>query len=171
MNMHSSWCTMKLKSVVLIVAVTLLLACGGEYEIEAVEVRRNAGSTGVSGPLHCDPQVLRPGDTLAIEMRVPHPLELAIVAPDGAYYYLQAADDSVPSRLSANEFAELAVVHIDVDSATGIQWVNGKPTKSRIFEIVGEYEVILAENIETEPENTISYTQQITYAAWEERGP
>jgi hypothetical protein len=162
---------MKPQSVLFIVAVTLLLACGGEYENEAVEARRNAGSTDVSGPLHCDPQVLRPGDTLAIEMRIPHPLELAIVAPDGAYYYLQAADDSVPSQLSANEFAELAVVHIDVDSATGIQWVNGKPTKRRIFEILGEYEVILAENLETEPENTIWHTQQLTYAALVERGP
>ena len=56
-------------------------------------------------------------------------------------------------------------------SATGIKWVNGKPIRSRIFEILGEYEVILAENLETEPENTISYTQQITFSALEEQGP
>ncbi len=143
-----------MKAVAIACCVTLA-ACGGEAGEPESQPRA----------LWCYPETLEAGDTLTIEMAIPHPLELAISDPNNNWLYLQFSDPDLPSNVPPDEFAQMSELTLAVSSAEATRWIDGSPSKHPIFEAAGRYTIHLAENLETDAENTLYFSQSVTYTA------
>jgi hypothetical protein len=107
---------------------------------------------GASAEFRCSPDTLRTGGSVTIEMGANHPGELAAVSPGGGWYYFQGSSRAV--LMPAEAFKKATQIEIPHD-IQGIVYKDGKPMKKALFSAAGRYEIVLAENLETEPENTL----------------
>ena len=106
--------------------------------------------------------VLLLGPALSIPLQSNHPQQLAVRNPSGRYIYLVA--DDIPYRLmSEAEFALAHSLELHNQSTFGTMFVEGKPVHSQAFSDPGVYLVYLADNLETEPENTNSVAIELEY--------
>ncbi len=114
------------------------------------------------GALKSSPRVLYHGDTLTLAMPAHHPQGLAIKTPADDWYYLQ--DPTAASRLMAKEdFARLTRLEIPTAELQAIRWVGGRAEKAKVFTQTGEYLIYMADNLETEPENTFHFMTTVYY--------
>jgi len=99
--------------------------------------------------------------TVAVTMKTPHPAEMLVNTPDGQSLFLRAAD--IPFQYpNTNDFESLESFTLNrISRAT---WFNdwGEPEAALILGPGGTYEIVLADNLETERENTLSFTCEFT---------
>jgi hypothetical protein len=76
-------------------------------------------------------------------MQVPHPENALIYRPDGKTVWLQTSTD----------FGNLSNWQI-TSGTIGTVWINGKATAQKVIKGKGIYHLYIADNLETEPENT-----------------
>ena len=100
--------------------------------------------------------------TGAIEISLPkiHPKNLAIYSPNGQFFILHSKDDAVkimPYQL----FAGAEVIKIKISDTQGLTWIDGKKSLMNVFNEKGEYTIYLADDLETEPENTFFHSEKI----------
>lgn len=97
----------------------------------------------------CSPQKIHDGGTLTIRMSVPHPQELAILAPDNSYHYLWRPDRSIEEAVT---FTNTAVVRLPVSTVQA-----SSSAGELLFNRPGWYTVQLSKNLEREnSEKTMS---------------
>jgi hypothetical protein len=89
--------------------------------------------------------------TVIVTMEIPHPNHVLAYRPDGEIVWLQTGPEYIHKQLP--NFSELKTWIITSESK-GTVWVNGKATIQPIIKGKGRYHLYIAENIETEPENT-----------------
>ena len=89
--------------------------------------------------------------TILITMRVPHPKHALVYRPDGSTVWLQTSTDFVHEQTS--DFGNLSKWQI-TSSTVGTVWIDGKATTQKVIKGKGVYHLYIAENLETEPENT-----------------
>ena len=89
--------------------------------------------------------------TILITMRVPHPKHALVYRPDGSTVWLQTSTDFVHEQIS--DFGNLSKWQI-TSSTVGTVWIDGKATTQKVIKGKGVYHLYIAENLETEPENT-----------------
>jgi len=116
------------------------------------------------GILQFDSKNLHKGDTLSITMPLPHPKELAVRAPDGRWFYLQVEDEGAGEMLMPSEqFSTLQKLELNTGQLVARYWDDGKAMRAKIFTQTGDYLIYMADNLETEPENTLSFASIIRY--------
>ena len=103
-----------------------------------------------ASPISCN--VTNEGNILVI-MKVPHPDHALIHRPDGETVWLQSSSDYVHKQMQ--DFSNLKNWVITPESK-GTVWVNGKATEQSIINGKGKCNLYIAENTETERENTYS---------------
>lgn len=111
-----------------------------------------AGRTQKAG-LSCSPKTLKSGDTLILRFRMPHPKELAILAPDRRVWYFlvyQPSESTPMPIIDKARFAGMHELRLPVSTARGVPWVAGKNSSEIIFQQAGKYEVVLTDILETE---------------------
>jgi hypothetical protein len=115
-------------------------------------------------PLSCEPKKLRPGDTLILQFRLPHPKELAIRAPGNVWYFLVYEPDKNTPQPAVDKaaFAQMREMRLPVRTAEGTPWAAGKTKNGRIFQQSGTYEVVLTDNLESE--GVPAFRCRITFA-------
>ena len=86
-----------------------------------------------------------------VTMEVPHPNHALIYRPDGETVWLQTSSEYLHGQVP--NFDELRTWVISSESQ-GTVWVDGKATVQAIIKGKGRYHLYIAENTETEPENT-----------------
>jgi len=91
-----------------------------------------------------------------------HPTELAIVSPENQWFYLQGNDIKKP-HMQAEDFKQSKSYSIETHSLKAVQWIDGKATVSPVFTVPGIYEIYLSDNLETEPENALTFIKRIKY--------
>jgi len=89
-----------------------------------------------------------------------HPTELAIASPDNQWFYLQGKDIK-KTYMQADEFKHAKSLTIDPKSLKAIQWVEGKSIVSPVFTAPGIYEIYLSDNLETEPDNALTFIKKV----------
>lgn len=91
--------------------------------------------------------------TVMVTMKIPHPNHALVYRPSGETVWLQTSSEYIHKQVP--NFSELKIWVISSESK-GTVWVNGKATVQPIIKGKGEYHLYIAENLETEPENTYS---------------
>lgn len=90
-------------------------------------------------------------NTVIVTMEVPHPNHAIVQRPDGETVWLQTSSDYIHTQVP--NFSELKTWVISPKSE-GTVWVNGKAMVQPIIKGQGKYLLYIAENTETERENT-----------------
>ena len=96
-------------------------------------------------------------DTLSLSIPSDITAEVAVLTPDGEMIYLHAPDAA--QLWPAN--AQPAQLQLDIATAQGQAWRDGQPTPTQTFTTPGTYQIIIADNLETEPENTTWLTYEV----------
>ncbi|GEM_PF-4737186 len=89
--------------------------------------------------------------TVIVTMEIPHPNHAIVHRPGGETVWLQTSPEFIHKQVS--NFSRLKTWVISSESK-GTVWVNGKATVQPIIKGKGKYHLYIAENTETEPENT-----------------
>jgi hypothetical protein len=89
--------------------------------------------------------------TVIVTMEIPHPNHALVYRPSGETVWLQTSSEYIHKQVP--NFSEIKTWIISSESK-GTVWVNGKATVQPIIKGKGKYHLYIAENIETEPENT-----------------
>lgn len=105
-------------------------------------------NAGQAAPIRCD---VVDGNTVVVTMKTPHPEEALVYRPGGETVWLHTSAQYLPK--GTERFGDLGKWVISPDS-TGTVWVDGKATVQPVIKEQGRYHLYIAENAETEPENT-----------------
>jgi hypothetical protein len=98
--------------------------------------------------LSCSPSILTETSTLTLRFKLPHPAELAIVAPDGTYFFLALDDEG--ALMDTESFGKLSKLDLPVATAMARPFIYGRDEDERIFQKPGVYEIRLSDNLETD---------------------
>lgn len=101
-------------------------------------------------------------DSLTIRYPQHHPSKLAIQDPE--HVWLVIHEPGVNTGLMTDtKFRHSTCLTIQVAKLTGVTWVDGKKIRRKVFSKPGTYTIYMADNLETEPENTFSFQQTLRY--------
>jgi len=116
------------------------------------------------GILKFNTKQLSKGEVLKITLPLPHPKELAIKSPTGQWFYLHIEDEGENNKLMPSlEFTNITKLNLNTATLQAIFWKNGKAIKENVFTTTGDYLIYMADNMETEPENTLHFASIINY--------
>jgi hypothetical protein len=105
-------------------------------------------SIGYASPIDCN---VTDEGVVIVTMEIPHPNHALVNRPSGETVWLQTSSEYIHEQIP--NFGELKNWLISSES-TGTVWVNGKATVQPIIKGKGRYHLYIAENPETELENT-----------------
>jgi len=91
-----------------------------------------------------------------------HPKEFGIETPEGDWFFIHGESYGLEfwpyeTKIKAKD------ILLDPTSLTGMKWVNGVKITTPVFTSKGVYKIYLADNLETEAENTYSLSVDVTY--------
>jgi len=103
--------------------------------------------------LQVHPKSISAGENFRLTFPQLHPRKLSIRTPSGGWYSIHDSDEGV-FILPLKKYIKSTELKLNPLILQGITWVNGKKIKEKVFQKQGEYLVYMANNLETEPENT-----------------
>lgn len=113
-----------------------------------------ASPTSPKKMLSCSPTVVRPGSELTLHFAMPHPAELAVVAPDGTWFFLvyEPAGEPAEKQPLADKasFQKMTDMHFDISGAKAAPWIYGRNSKEPIFSQPGKYRFVLSDVLGTD---------------------
>ncbi len=117
--------------------------------------------------LTCSPDTLYQGDTLRLYMATPHGGQLAIIDPDGIYFFVvyEQPMPGKPSLMPTDEFATRDSLLIATAETKAAPWVSGRDQNELIFTKPGRYTALLAHKLETDAPQPPLYRCVVTYVA------
>ena len=122
-----------------------------------------AGLLTLAGQKYTGPDVLPhrvcPSDEILITEPTSYGLGLAVYTPDGRYLFLAAHRHAT---LLPNYWTEHSV-RLRARDVIGFDYDDGRPYIRPIFREAGVYGFYFAENLETEPENTLGFLRKVTF--------
>ncbi len=101
-----------------------------------------------AAPIEC---LKHENNSVTVKMDIPHPKEALIYRPSGEVVWLQ--NDAALVHKQIKNFENLQEWKIDSDTF-GTVYKNGKPYIEQALDGKGVYHLYIAENVETERENT-----------------
>jgi hypothetical protein len=108
---------------------------------------------GTPGKMTCTPTTLRAGDTLTLNMPVPHGQYLAVSVPDGRFFFLvseQLLDAAYFwSLVPAEAFRTIPTFRIPTDVRARPS-VYGRTLREAVFVEPGTYRITMGENLSTD---------------------
>lgn len=136
---------MNIKEMIFIFLVLSIvpISCGNEY------IHKKYPDSD-QGALKCFPRVFSSNSEITLKLPGKHPRNLAIQDPVGNWYYVMGDGGLV----KYSDFISGREIKLKVNDVKGILWVDGKKEVRNVFEKPGEYLLYMADNLETEPENT-----------------
>ncbi len=145
----------------ILLCIFLLVPC---FMIEAAQENTvQSGEQGrKSGPIIIYPSIVSPATNITITFPKNHPKNVSIRSPGGEWYVVHEKSERV-SLLPYRQFLLATSVKKRVSEIRGVKWFDGKRIVERVFNEPGEYLFYMADNLETEPENTYSMMATIVY--------
>ncbi|MFW9845847.1 MAG: hypothetical protein ACFFD6_03800 [Candidatus Thorarchaeota archaeon] len=107
----------------------------------------------ISGIVYADPitcNVASDGE-VNISMIAPHPEHALVHRPDGETVWLQTSPEYIHKQIENFGALETWVI---TPETKGTVWIDGKASVQPIIQGNGKYHLYIADNLETEPENT-----------------
>ena len=119
---------------------------------EGGKVQRNVASP--IPQLICSPKTLQIGDTVTLRMPTPHGGYLAVINPEGAFYFV--VDPLVDSRpvhysfVRSEDFKNMATLRLPTSVRAPARVYGRDSTLESVFGKAGEYEIRVGENLESD---------------------
>jgi hypothetical protein len=113
-----------------------------------------------SGVVHVCPSTLRGDSVATLTIGEQHPTGFAVRRPDGSW--IDLAGDGVV-HTSIEDFSALAKFVFVPEFLIGTEWIDGRPTESRVFLGAGRYIFYFADNLDTEAENTYAIALAVEF--------
>lgn len=140
---------MELSRTLLVLALTaiwLLAGCTGSSQ--------TAPTNGATGFL-ISPKAIGQDQAITITLPAIHPSKLAIRDNMGTWHYIHDVDEKI-LLMSTGDFDQAREIRILPSQVTGVSWNDGRRVEDVVFSGPGEYLIYLADDLETEPDNTFS---------------
>jgi len=142
----------------------LILVCCMLSEIESnaqlTKPVRTAGRSARKSRLSCAPRKLFRGDSLRLNMSVPHGGDLAVIAPGGDYFFLSFwqpdKTDARQSLFDWEAFKSRRQLTLDTARLKTKPYIAGRDEPELVFNRTGWYRVRLSENLETDDGTPVS---------------
>ncbi len=99
---------------------------------------------------------------LRIHLPSQHPKNFSIETPNGDWFVLQDSQANIELMPQA-QFDSSTRIELVLADIKGTTWRSSVRAEEIIFKISGKYKIYFADNLETEPENTFSFMQEITF--------
>lgn len=95
-------------------------------------------------------------------IRVPelHPSSISIRDPMGIWHVVHNSEEKI-FILPEHEYVKARKIDITPSKLMGISWINGKKLEGLVFGLSGEYLIYMADNLETEPDNTFHFMGKV----------
>jgi hypothetical protein len=126
----------------------------------SVAAARQANDSGLP-PLNCTPGSFGPGDTLTLQMRVPHGDYLTVTPPSGPAYFIIYPQWGNPRRrfslLPSDDFKRVSTLRLPSDVRAIVRVINRDTVPEPVFATPGRYVLRMGENFEGDYGN-VSYT-------------
>lgn len=134
-----------------ILTALFVLACGVAPAVAQIKPQPSEADARRRVRLACSPRELFRGDTLRLEMTVPHGRDLAVIGPGDDYYFLKSWEPE-DKEATADWFAFERQPTFDLPTLTTVgEWTGmGDPRWERVFNKTGWYEVRISYNLETD---------------------
>jgi len=114
------------------------------------------GDTSRPALVLCSPKHIALGDILTVRIPSPTLDEMAVSDPSGRWFYLQGSGVIQP-LLDERQFAEAEKITLDTGTLVGTVYIDGSGKQLPVFTVPGQYRIHLSDNLETEPENSLSF--------------
>ena len=122
----------------------------------SVAAARQVNDSG-SPPLTCAPDSFGPGDTLTLQMRVPHGDYLTVTPPNGPTYFIVYPQWGNPRRrfslIPSDEFKLVATLKLPADVRGIVRVVDRDTVLDPVFTAPGKYLLRMGENFEGDYSN------------------
>ena len=112
--------------------------------------------------LQAYPKSISAGESFRLTFPQLHPNKLSLRTPSGSWYSIHDSDEGV-FLLPLKKYIKSTELRLNPLTLQGVTWVNGKKIKEKVFQKQGEYLVYMANNLETEPENTFHFMTIIKF--------
>ncbi|RMG35454.1 MAG: hypothetical protein D6732_09285 [Methanobacteriota archaeon] len=113
-----------------------------------------ASSIGEEEEMNCSPDTVYKGDTISIEMSIPHGGYLGIITPNGDFFFVcwSQRDKNSPLQplIQSEEFVNVEKIELITDKTLATPWIYGAKSNELIFTNTGEYRILMGENLETD---------------------
>ena len=146
----------------LIKRLLLTLAFFAAFNCNAAETRNVAPIKVDKSQLIIRPNVVAAGDVIIISLPKKHPQKMSIKSPSGEWFVVHEKSEKI-YFLPKHKFSSATSIQKKVAKIKGVKWVDGKRTVEPVFNEPGEYLFYMADNLETEPENTFSMMGTVIY--------
>ena len=134
-------------------AVILLFGCSNKSK-ENNEKQNRAIAFSVN------PEIVSKTDSIQITFPESHPSKLSVITPDGQLYIIHSEEDLI-EFLPYEEFKDAKSIEIPIATVKGTTWIDGKKSDLLVFDKKGKYSIYMADNLETEPDNTFNFKKDI----------
>lgn len=126
-------------------------------------VSLSCGAGGVPEPvLVIKPKVVTANDVITISFPRNRPKKMSIRSPSNEWYVVHEKSEKI-YLLPKNNSSKITSVQKKVSEINGVKWDDGKRVVEPVFSAPGEYLFYMADNLETEPENTFHLMRTVTY--------
>ena len=102
------------------------------------------------------PNSISSGESIRLTFPQNHPHNMAIRNPSGIWYSIQNSSDNI-FILPRKKYEVATGLQLNTLEIEGTTWINGVKVKEKIFQKQGDYLIYMANNLETEPENTFHF--------------
>ncbi len=107
------------------------------------------------------PEKVTINESFQINLPKIRPSKIAIKTPLNEWYIAHDIDENI-FTVPFSEFEKSNIIVIIPSRLKGIVWKNGQKQVHHVFHIPGKYFIYLADNLETEPENTFLLEGAVT---------
>lgn len=112
-------------------------------------------------PLRCAPESFGPGDTLTLQMRVPHGDYLTVTPPSGPTHFIVYPQWGNPRRrfslIPSDDFKRVSTLRLPSDVRAIVRVIDRDTILDPVFATPGKYILRMGENLEGDYGN-VSYT-------------
>ena len=117
-------------------------------------------------PLSCTPETFGPGDTLKLQMRVPHGDYLTVTPPTGPAYFIIYPQWGNPRRrfslIPSDSFKRVSTLRLPSDVRAIVRVINRDTIPEPVFSNPGKYILRMGENFEGDYRN-VAYTCPLNF--------
>lgn len=136
----------------ILLCLFFIISCSANDKSDGLEM---------AGALQAQPESFISGEEILLSFPQHHPENIAIRIPSGVWYSIHSAEDSI-QILSAEKYTVATRLLLDTENLVGVAWVNGVKVGAKVFRELGEYLIYMANNLETEPDNTFHFMVKVT---------
>ena len=108
------------------------------------------------------PNEVSANDVITISFPKKRPKKMSVRSPSNEWYVVHETSGNM-YLLPKKSTSKITSVRKKISEIIGVKWVDGKRVVEPVFKAPGEYMFYMADNLETEPDNTFHLMSTVTF--------